>query len=123
MYQGYDVHSYSKQWSLVATEHADLLQKPVGKMQWSQFLGEVTPYIKTTKAADALRQLDSGYQQGTDIDRDLSNLSVSRLCLETWALITEKGNVSDFLETLEEIHTTCLQGQSHRLFALWIALA
>ena len=58
----------------------------------------------------------------TYIDPDLNNLDINILLYETWELIKKLDSYKEFSETLFEIEQHCIQGDSHRLWTLYIAL-
>jgi hypothetical protein len=123
---GYNVHNYSTAWSDEAKQHLTVLQASVPPDEWNELLRELQE--SAPKSIDVIQSFGARYvaQDGGYFDNDLANVNVSRLLLETWSLIKDLKDHSiyhGFEEILDDIRDTCLQGQSHRLFAYWIALS
>lgn len=75
--------------------------------------------------AEASACLDKIYGRRGAIDRDLGSVSVAGLLCVVWSdcVVPRIGMAFDiFVSTLCDMGTTCVQGDSHRLFATYVAL-
>ena len=70
----------------------------------------------------ALQKMVAREAAGSYVDPDLDGQSVARILVDTWRLVRSAEVDELFVETLTDIGQTCMQGDSHRLLALFIAL-
>lgn len=112
MYKGWNVHDYSTEWSpLVAKK----LTRPLSDLRSENLLqvirgaGLVLPPLLQSRV-----RLH---------DPMLGNVHMGRLLLRLWKLCRVDADHRSLLQTtFTEMSTTCVEGYSHRLFALYATL-
>ena len=70
----------------------------------------------------AVLKMEARQAAGNYIDQDLGGEHVGAILVATWQLVREADVDELFIETLADIGDTCIQGDSHRLLALYLAL-
>ena len=121
-YRGWDTHAYTTLWTAEAERLG--FKTPVPVLEWKQLLRDLDAAYP---GAVALRKFAVNFSAATGgyMDAQLGGLNVARLLLEVWALVrrAQDGSVTaGFGEILADIGNTCVQGDSHRLLAYYVAL-
>ena len=126
-YLGRNVHAYTREWKALADDPA--LREPVSGEDWRRLLWDIECSLPAAphqipclgKFGQLYREANGGYT-----DAQFGNVNVSRLLLLLWRLVVRIDDPSTyraFRQTLVEVGMTCVQGDSHRLFADWFAFS
>lgn len=137
MYNGWDVHSYSKDWAPILTANHPFLLERISSLEFETTCTEIkTYYSKSVIVQSTLEKFKNRFKtentkveekevEGGYYDSDLGKVNCAKLLVETWKKIKqlkEDSLYQLFEETLNDINNTCVQGDSHRLFALYHVL-
>jgi len=125
-YKGWDVHAYTQEWLPIVKKHKAVLATPIGEEEFKMLLEHITKAYAPNNLP-ALTKMARLYhpKQGGYLDSQFDNINVARLLAETWAAvkhINDSAIFNGFKEILVDVGTHCVQGDSHRLFAYWIAI-
>ena len=125
MYAGWDVHSYSKSWAPFAMKYKSLLEQPITKENFSALVKKIqTKYSCRFPVLNKMLKIHT-VAVGGYVDADLCDINVCQLLQVTWCSVLEADSADifrGFQEILIDMGLHCVQGDSHRLFAYWIAL-
>jgi hypothetical protein len=125
-YKGWDVHAYTNAWLPTVKKHSQAFAAPIDQKDFQKMLQDISKRYAPRKL-NALHKIARLYQSkiGGYFDPQFNNINVARLLASTWSLVSTVNNedvFQGFYETLQDVGTNCVQGDSHRLFAYWIAL-
>lgn len=136
IYLGWDVHAYTPQMRAQARSDAPQMYQPIAR---DVVLAAVVSMVACFRARhpatmcemilDKMLNRCNSVVPGCDtpqyLDADLDNLNVGRLLVGLWELACKLNNDACY-DALEEQLTdtgmTCIQGDSHRLLSLYLAL-
>jgi len=123
-YKGWNVHSYTSDLQI----HSNLIdffrnEPSLSHDEWHALLDELRSIYGNM---DALRNMNNVFVKSmwSIPDPQLSNLDSAKVLRYLWKNhIRHSASLrSHFRETLQDIGHTCIQGISHRLIALFVAL-
>lgn len=122
MYKGWNVHAYTPDMRLAAEPWLKQLRAPLSAAEHAALAQELRQHYAASRA---VKRMLRAYrpEHGGFVDAQLSSVNVSRLLAEVWRLVRQEASLRQgFGELLADIGGTCLQGQSHRLLAYYVAL-
>jgi hypothetical protein len=133
-YRGWDVHQYSPYLRDRLAELGRDFSKSPDDGEFQAVCSEISQLLDTTTepppddaqlsaARLALAKMRNRAAAGNYVDPDLGGAQVGAILVETWRKVQQADDVKAvFIETLADIGDTCVQGDSHRLLLLWLAL-
>ena len=123
MYKGWNTHAYTDDWKAVIGG-VTLFQAATGQKDYLQTLEELEKKYGKLPAFPKFRRLYTP-KLGGYMDSKFGNVNVATLLVATWKKVKSLAEPSiyrGFGEILQDIGTTCVQGDSHRLFAYWTGI-
>lgn len=133
IYKGWDVHAYTPDMLEISGRLQEWLRSMnlgdgVGREELQRTVEEIENAggASFPSVSLSLAKLQAQWREDVkgNLDNEMGGINVSSLLVGLWRLSSGMGEsaIGMFFETLDEIGGTCLQGQSHRLAALAIAL-
>lgn len=120
-----DVHQWSKEMSTCILKLYPALpdETRLCAQQFDRVYKEINGTLKNIKVLDTLNFMKS---RANGIDRDLCCILASGLLVVCWDMAKEMNDKDSiaplFIDTLDDMGKTCIQGHTHRLFSLYVAL-
>lgn len=132
-YKGWDVHAYSgdirTQLESATKRLVACLEKcniDTASVSSPEHVEKLLTSISERYTSEGQRQAIANIRANWQTtDRDLNNMPITLLLTATWIEVNAANDPSIwalFGETLQDIGMTCIQGITHRLFALWQSL-
>ena len=121
IYIGYDIHNYTSHVvNIIPKYFGEIIYKKIDIKTWNKSLNEIK---KKYNNHIALKNIEKNFINGFIKDPDIPELNLAIVLLILWDTIKNNDIIQNhFLETLNEIRNTCIQGISHRLIIDYIAI-
>jgi hypothetical protein len=121
IYIGYNIHNYTSQIvNIIPKFFEDMEYKKVDIKYWNKSLNEIK---KKYPNHIAIKNIERNFNNGFIKDPEIPKLNFAIILLIIWDNIKNNDIICNhFLETLNEIGNTCIQGISHRLIIDYIAI-
>lgn len=121
IYIGYNIHNYTMQIvNIIPKFFGETAYKKADIKTWNNSLTEIK---KRYSNHIAIKNIERNFNNGFIKDPEIPNLNSAIVLLIIWDTIKNNDIMCrHFLETLNEIGNTCIQGISHRLIMDYIAI-
>ena len=121
IYIGYNIHNYTSQIvNIIPKFFEKIFYKKANVKTWNKSLTEIK---KKYNNHIAIKNIERNFNNGFIKDPEIPELNSAIVLLVIWDTIKNNNIMCHhFLETLNEIGNTCIQGISHRLIIDYIAI-
>ena len=121
-YYGLDVHSYTSALRDRSKEFSEFWRRPFSSESAASLLEDIRQAFDDKLGPGAHRMLDQLSETPNLYDPELDLFVVPILFDCRKAVIANPESAQLFCEILEEINTTCVQGDTHRLLSFYFSL-
>jgi len=121
IYNGYNIHNYTKQLLEVVPKYFnDDFKYEVKQDKWNSVMSKISQRFSNKIA---LMNIQKNFKNGKIVDPQVQNINFAIVLISVWNQVKDNSILcKHFFETLKQIGNTCIQGISHRLMIDYIAL-